>query len=256
MYIHQIFFTVQYQQLPNEYVKSINAWQQLHGFEHRLWNKTSVEELIQSKYPTFESMWTGCQHWIQRIDLARLFMLHTYGGIYCDLDIVPNCTVPAMIDHCVDRGCGGVLAYSESAGLLRNAFMAFSDAINAFLTFVIHRVLHKTMNFSHFLLFPKHIQVMISAGPLMLSMSAKLAPRSLLHHFSIPSELMKVCDYGNKVCIKKSFYFGHSPVRSTWSSSDTAVIEFVWRHRQKILIVLCITLILLLCTQRKRAPRE
>ena len=46
--------------------------------------------------PETPDPWTP---WIQQIDLARLFILHEYGGIYHDLDIIPNCTMPAMINE-------------------------------------------------------------------------------------------------------------------------------------------------------------
>ena len=58
-----------------------------------------MRQLIRTKYPAFLSLWTGCRHWIQQIDIARLFILHEYGGIYCDLDIIPKCTVPVMINE-------------------------------------------------------------------------------------------------------------------------------------------------------------
>lgn len=58
-------------------------------FKHELWTDERMRSLIASEYPFFLKHYDGYVHPIQRVDSARYFILHQYGGLYADLDIEP-----------------------------------------------------------------------------------------------------------------------------------------------------------------------
>ena len=57
---------------------------------YHLWNTGEVEALVKKKYPQHWEMYSGVRYPIMRCDMARLMILHAYGGLYADLDTLPN----------------------------------------------------------------------------------------------------------------------------------------------------------------------
>lgn len=63
------------------------SWRRHHpAWELRLWTDHDLRELIRRDYAWFLPIYDGYPHPIQRVDAARYFMLHRYGGLYVDLD--------------------------------------------------------------------------------------------------------------------------------------------------------------------------
>ena len=57
---------------------------------YHLWNADEVEALIKNKYAQHWDMYCSVRYPIMRCDIARLIILHAYGGLYADLDTMPN----------------------------------------------------------------------------------------------------------------------------------------------------------------------
>ena len=86
--IHQIFFTIKNSQIPLQWRHATESWTRLNpDFKYILWNSSTVESLIVSKYPQLWDTYREYGHWVQRIDMAKYIILHQYGGIYVDTDI-------------------------------------------------------------------------------------------------------------------------------------------------------------------------
>tara|TARA_R110002096_G_scaffold263785_1_gene457277 strand:- start:112 stop:882 length:771 start_codon:yes stop_codon:yes gene_type:complete len=58
------------------------------NYVYKLWDKKSCEELI-NKYPDFYYYY-DVKYKIMKVDIIRFLILYEYGGIYSDLDIIPN----------------------------------------------------------------------------------------------------------------------------------------------------------------------
>ena len=58
------------------------------GWEHRLWSDADNRELVARHYPWFLPIYDGYSEPIMRVDAARYFMMHRYGGVYADLDVL------------------------------------------------------------------------------------------------------------------------------------------------------------------------
>lgn len=73
-------------------------------YEYRMWTDEDLDNFMKDKYPEYWPMYQKYPRKIQRIDAARYFILHEYGGIYADMDF--ECLRPFM--HRVDETKVGV----------------------------------------------------------------------------------------------------------------------------------------------------
>jgi len=56
-------------------------------FQYMYWTDDDLRNLVKEQYSEFLELYDGFPHHIMRIDFARFCILHSYGGIYADLDI-------------------------------------------------------------------------------------------------------------------------------------------------------------------------
>lgn len=61
-------------------------WEKFPDWEYRFWNDDDLENLIKNDYPWFYNTYMGYDQQIKRVDAARCFILHKYGGMYADMD--------------------------------------------------------------------------------------------------------------------------------------------------------------------------
>ncbi len=55
-------------------------------YEHRQWSDAESRALVAQHYPWFLGVYDDYPLEILRVDMARVFMLHRYGGLYVDMD--------------------------------------------------------------------------------------------------------------------------------------------------------------------------
>lgn len=60
---------------------------------HKLWNRSTFEDLLQSCPAKWQETYKNLDHWVQQCDFARYIIVYVFGGIYADLDTV--CKLPA-----------------------------------------------------------------------------------------------------------------------------------------------------------------
>jgi len=58
------------------------------GYKFHLWTDDEIIELIKNKYPNILTLFEASITGVQRGDIARILLVHHYGGIYIDLDIL------------------------------------------------------------------------------------------------------------------------------------------------------------------------
>ena len=51
-----------------------------------LWTDEDNRQLIAEHYPAFLRVYDGYDHYMKRVDAARIFYLHRFGGVYMDMD--------------------------------------------------------------------------------------------------------------------------------------------------------------------------
>jgi mannosyltransferase OCH1-like enzyme len=73
--VHQIWLQgtppVQYLELCAGYER-----QQDFGWEYRLWDKVSIDRLVEAEYPQYLELWRSLSKLGQMADLARCLLLH------------------------------------------------------------------------------------------------------------------------------------------------------------------------------------
>ena len=82
--IHQ---TWKDENIPNRWLELQATWKKHHPhWEYRLWVDGDLRELIRVDYPWFLPTYDSYREHIKRVDAARYFIMHKYGGLYADLD--------------------------------------------------------------------------------------------------------------------------------------------------------------------------
>lgn len=79
--------------LAPELLNLVNQWQNLEGFDYYFHDDDAVDYLLQQDYPEFPTLTSvlGCiLSPTLKADLWRYLVLWDYGGIYVDLDSLPN----------------------------------------------------------------------------------------------------------------------------------------------------------------------
>ena len=93
--VHQIFGLYRDGKEMNPLFKlSSSAWRayaKRHVCVYICWTADMVDTLIQQKAPQWlQDLYNGVRYAVQRVDVARFFILFLYGGLYADLDVFPN----------------------------------------------------------------------------------------------------------------------------------------------------------------------
>jgi mannosyltransferase OCH1-like enzyme len=57
-------------------------------YKHMHWDNEELDDFIRENYPWFLEIYRGYDVNIKRYDIARLFLLYHYGGIYADMDYI------------------------------------------------------------------------------------------------------------------------------------------------------------------------
>lgn len=87
--IHQIWFQGE-DLIPLKYSENVRLWKEFHkNVSYNIWDETKIDKLIREEYPWFYKTWQELPHMIQKIDSAKLCILHSKGGLYVDMDIKP-----------------------------------------------------------------------------------------------------------------------------------------------------------------------
>ena len=60
------------------------------GATYHLWSAAEVEALMKQRYPQHWEMYCDVRYPIMRCDIGRIAILHSYGGLYADLDTQPT----------------------------------------------------------------------------------------------------------------------------------------------------------------------
>ena len=109
-YVHQLYgFYKDGKEKPDVFVESNRRWKQVAmnmGAIYHEWTPEEAETLIRNHYPQYWQTYVKVRYPIQRVDMARIAILHFYGGLYSDMDVIPNryeyprqqfavCAVPA-----------------------------------------------------------------------------------------------------------------------------------------------------------------
>lgn len=238
--IHQTYKSIE--EIPEHWKESHNQWKKLHPEAvYMFWSDKSMDSFVKKNFPEFYSYYKKFPYTIQRVDAFRYMILYTYGGIYSDLDIVPNKNVFNEMGH------GDLfLTYSaNSYGLYTNMLMA-SKSQHPFWLEVIEEMKKK----EKFYYIGKHLRVFNTTGPFMLNRVCQ----NTTHNITLLSYLLYNPSDISDVQSGKSKEKKDTVLRivegSSWNSIDSKIYNFFYINRKifiGILLTLGIILFILAC---------
>lgn len=67
------------------------------AYKQYIWDGETIERFIEDNYPQYADVYKSFPMMIQKIDFAKYLILHFYGGVYVDMDVVCMKEVEKMI---------------------------------------------------------------------------------------------------------------------------------------------------------------
>ena len=105
--VHQIYGLFRDgKSMPFLFQNSQLRWQEVArqmGAQYHLWSADEVDALLKEHFPQFWAMYKSVPFPVMRVDIARICILHHYGGMYIDLDVFPNCDSFAQVPLAVQK---------------------------------------------------------------------------------------------------------------------------------------------------------
>ncbi|XP_045161762.2 uncharacterized protein LOC123526584 [Mercenaria mercenaria] len=223
--IHQIYFYETSNELPDKLEKAKNSWIQNHpNYSYVLWNKTSIDNLIDKKYPFLKKIYHSYGHWVRRADVARYLVLYHYGGWYVDLDVACIQSVPTLEHEAKMLNKTVILRETEPVGF-SNDFIGITER-HPFL----YSVLTSLDKSNRWFIFP-YANTMFSTGPTFL-WGRYLNYRDPQQFYIINSTI-----YSHYLVLLHN---------SSWHSWDGKIVWYLFKDTRMLLLVLA-SLTLLLC---------
>lgn len=98
-WIHHIWFDFgQGKHISAKFKPMVQSWYIHHpAWKHTVWNEKEAEELIVRDYPHYKKLYLSFPHKIQQVDFFKYILMHAYGGIYVDTDMVCNRPIDSLI---------------------------------------------------------------------------------------------------------------------------------------------------------------
>jgi mannosyltransferase OCH1-like enzyme len=151
--------------IPKKWKLSNTQWKKLHpDYQYILWTDDDIRNYIKEKHPSFLKIHDDYKYSIQRADMIRYFILYDFGGIYCDLDLYPIENIEKHISSYDDAVDVLLVNSGNVKNCITNSFMVSKK--KAPLWKEVHKKLKEKLPMY---MIGKHLKVMCSTGPIMLS---------------------------------------------------------------------------------------
>jgi hypothetical protein len=88
-------------EIPQANMDCFHQWRFHHpDWTFFLWNGRLLRRLITERYSFFLPYYSRYRHWVCRVDAAKYFLMHSYGGIYLDFDIECVRPIEPLLAQC------------------------------------------------------------------------------------------------------------------------------------------------------------
>lgn len=220
--------------IPEKWVMSPKMWKKHHpGWMHVIWTDKDIFDYIALRHSKFTDIFQNFNYGIQKADAIRYFILHDFGGLYSDLDLVPK----KGMDEYFSGGMSLYFLFSPNMNVFTNFLMASSKGEGVWRE-IWKRLVHPVMPSWAI---GKHLEVMYSTGPAMVNdvimnypHPIGFLPRTVFAPIDVTG------DYGKDIGGKAGVIM--LPGQS-WNSLDSTVLNFFYTHRYQF-IVGCVILAL------------
>jgi len=222
--IHQIFYPIYLNEIPEEWKKHITLWKQMHpSWGHKFWDIDESRLFLEKEYPWFLNTWLNYKYPIQKCDSIRYFILYHYGGLYVDLDEYPLRPFDNLLEYNV------LLAESIFSTIELSNYLMASIPNHPFMKMCIDELQNTTNKYK---LFGSHLHIMYSTGPSFLTnVYHKYINNNPNDIFIISSNNLKgiggYCNEGKHI---QGYLLGNDKGK-TWNKLDTKIISHLYCNR-------------------------
>lgn len=218
--IHQTWKNTQ---IPEQWQAARQTCIDLHpDYEYKLWTDASSEAFIELHYPKLAATYKNYPYVIQRADAIRYAILHHYGGLYIDLDIV--CLHP--LDFL--RTYGFIMPRTWPVGF-SNDFLASAPG-HPFTQQLIDRLPSSSWN-----MFSKYATVMFSTGPMFVTAEATAYRKTQAYRKRHDSAVLPDFMYGKYDPTAPDPLFEHLH-GSSWHGDDAKSVLWFLKHPLVVVI--------------------
>lgn len=166
--IHQVWEGRTEPSMPTRLQILARSWKRNNpDWEYHLWNGKEMDELVETYFPEYLTLYKGFPYSVQRWDTIRYMILYLYGGVYVDLDSECFRPIDNLLKNkvmCFGEEPPSNNVYPDIDLLIGNAFMASEPKHESWLK--ILKEIQKVMKQEH----PKDGRAVVyTTGPLMLS---------------------------------------------------------------------------------------
>lgn len=196
--------------------------------------------IIRENFPELLPLFKSFKHNIMRADMIRYVVLYLYGGVYLDLDFVALESFDSLKIEGA-RAEVGLVVSTNSSNMFTNAFMASKPGSQFWLECLAEIRRPK----SPLITFTKHLEVMLTTGPIMLTNVAEKYPMdrvAILENVIVPCNLCEASS--EEGCTSKEPGLVKPIEGSSWVSLDTKIINGFFCNRKAIYIAVILWLVL------------
>lgn len=203
--------------LPERFIESQQSWQIKNpGWTYKFWTDAELDCFVAEKYPEMLPLYRAYPEQIQRVDAARYMILHYYGGVYSDLDIICQRSFEEFLHE-------KVVLRANAPGSITNDLM-LSEPGHPFFAYVIDSLAGAYKRWQRRYLL-RTFRVFLTTGPYFLALAYhRYKPKDDLtiraREFNRPREVPS----GDDDSHVKHIY------GSSWYSWDTFVITFLYQR--------------------------
>ncbi len=203
------------------------------NWEHKFWDKESIEELILDKYPQYFDLYNSCSILVQKLDIARYIILYHYGGCYMDMDMKIIKDFTDLLDE------DDEIVVSKTQHKFINNGILFSNINNKFWLDFLEDIKPKINKFT----FSKLISVNYSTGPINFTNFVNNKTKEMKIKI-LPYKYLEPCEskYSQKITDDAHVinYFGNS-----WVDPYFNLLLFIYLNFKIIIIVIILIIIII-----------
>jgi mannosyltransferase OCH1-like enzyme len=202
------------------------------NWEYVLITNADRIRIIKENFPELLPLFMSFKHNIMRADMIRYIILYLHGGVYLDLDFIAMYPFDSL--RLADGTDVGLVKSPNTSSMFTNAFMVSRPGC----PFWLHCLSEITAQKSPLLTFTKHLEVMFTTGPAMLTRVAETFPNyvCVLEEIIVPCNLCQLSE--KEGCSSEEPGIVKPIEGSSWASIDTKIINGVFCNRKVILVIL------------------
>lgn len=249
--IHQIYLGFS-GPISEKWQDNHNTWIDMHPtYEHILWNMDDCQKLLEKpENKFFQQIFNDYKYDIQRADAIRYFILREYGGVYCDLDVIPNYDITALLEMYEQNYNLEVLLCESQTGHHESNWFMISRPNAIFWTKVIEVMTERSKDHK----LTKHFTVLSTTGPRLLKNICDSRDYNTV--YKMPRSLINSCSSCNKKLCSK-FSLLNDQHAASWNSDSSKfntlycsiepVTNLTWQS-WILFIVIIVLLFIVLCS--------